>query len=180
MKWNLSVEDKLEIFKKRGAEIHQGKDSYEKSIYKSANEDIIVTCLIHGDYTITPHRYLNKKNRCAKCSNYKKLSIDDWKLKCNEKYNNQYDYSNVYFKTTSDIVNIKCKSCGNEFSVTANSHLLGKKCPVCSKNSQSKTLEDYTSLGNSIHNNKYKYLDVYIEDSRAILKIECPEHGVFT
>lgn len=180
MKWNLSVEDKLEIFKKRGAEIHQGKDSYEKSIYKSANEDIIVTCLIHGDYTITPHRYLNKKNRCPKCSNYKKLLIDDWKLKCNEKFNNQYDYSNVYFKTTLDIVTIKCKSCGNEFSVTANSHLLGKKCPVCSKNSQSKTLEDYRILGNFIHNNKYKYLDLYIEDSRAILRIECPEHGVFT
>ena len=54
--------------------IHRCKEThpeyiYDKSIYKNANTDVIVTCPIHGDFVTKPSRFImGAKCGCPKCN----------------------------------------------------------------------------------------------------------------
>ena len=44
---------------------------FDKTIYKEANTNIIITCPIHGDFNIRPSNFTSKNQGCTKCINYK-------------------------------------------------------------------------------------------------------------
>jgi len=46
---------------------HNGKYTYEKTVYKNSREKIIVTCPVHGDFTQSPDSHKNGHG-CAKCA----------------------------------------------------------------------------------------------------------------
>lgn len=48
--------------------IHGDKYDYSKSIYKSANTKIIVTCPLHGDFETTPKRHIRRAQGCPICN----------------------------------------------------------------------------------------------------------------
>jgi len=58
-----------------------GKDkfSFNSAIYKSATEDVVITCKVHGDFEQTPNRFLNGQI-CTKCS-YKESTANFHTLK---------------------------------------------------------------------------------------------------
>lgn len=61
-----------------------------------------------------------------------RVSIENWKERCNKKHNNKYDYSKVNFSHLSDIITIICPKHG-EFNKVASLHLKSG-CLRCSNN----------------------------------------------
>ena len=65
-----------ESYIKRAKEIHNGKYSYEKTIYEKMKEKIIITCPVHGDFEQTAEKHIYGKCGCPKCGGTNKLTTE--------------------------------------------------------------------------------------------------------
>lgn len=107
-------------------------------------------------------------------------------IKAKEKYGDKFDYSLVsdFTNYKCDKVRIKCNDCENIYEITPNMHLIsgGGGCKICSKK-EKWTTEKFIKIANQIHNNKYDYSLVNIEEARKnknqYVTIICPIHGKF-
>lgn len=66
----------LESFKKEATKVHKGFYKYNKSIYKDSHTSLIITCPIHGDFTMIPNAHLRGQG-CKYCSNGRYLLEDE-------------------------------------------------------------------------------------------------------
>ena len=105
-----------EEFIQKSKEVHGDKYSYEKSIYKGQKVNIVITCPIHGDFSIRPDSFLSGRG-CPTCGrrlpnnqadknrlyyNYQKGAI---------KRNLEFNLSQEEFL---NIVTKNCEYCGEE------------------------------------------------------------------
>lgn len=69
-----------ELFIKMGRESHGNYFSYEKAVFISMNKPIIITCPIHGDFTISRAIKHFENGGCRGCSYVKRKSgpADEW------------------------------------------------------------------------------------------------------
>jgi len=58
----------LEEFVRRGALLYPGKDLYDMAVYKNTMTPLILSCVVHGQYSIRPHNYLRMGQRCTRCT----------------------------------------------------------------------------------------------------------------
>jgi hypothetical protein len=74
-----------EQFVAKAIDIHKDKYTYDKSIYTKSSNKLIVTCPIHGDFSITPNSHIgNRKCGCIPCgrlitSAYQRENLKDWR-----------------------------------------------------------------------------------------------------
>ena len=107
--------------------VHNGKYLYDKVIYNGSHNDVIITCLEHGDFSQTPTNHLSGKG-CAKCATDSSRINDFFKI-VNDIHINKYTYYNDYINMRTKIV-INCKEHG-DFIQRAKNHLNGQGCPKC-------------------------------------------------
>jgi len=124
-----------EDFIRKAKIIHGNKYTYDKSIYNGSKYKIIITCLLHGDFKISPDHFLNNKYGCQQCLFEKtgriyKLNQKDFLKKANEIHGNEYDYSESTYLNSRTKVKIKCKKHGFFYQL-ANDHLQGSGCTKC-------------------------------------------------
>lgn len=97
-------------------------------------------------------------------------------------HNNYYDYSKSIFNGTCSKLIITCPKHG-DFEQLSQSHLKGKGCIKCGRESKEKkqylTQEEFLSRANIIHNKYYDYSLVEYKDNKTKIKIICPKHGEF-
>ncbi len=62
--------DKTQYFINKATDVHKGKYTYEKAVYTSTKNKIIVTCPIHGDFEQQIQSHLQGQG-CTKCKNEK-------------------------------------------------------------------------------------------------------------
>lgn len=74
----------------------------------------------------------------------RKLTQEEFILKCKEKHGDKYDYSLVDYTNISNKINIICKDHG-VFEQCAKNHKDGQGCPKCAGNI-SITKEDFLKL----------------------------------
>ncbi len=112
----------------------------------------------------------------------KKLNKDLFIEKARKIHGDKYDYSLVDYVNSKTKVKIICQKHG-VFEQTPNSHLKGRKCPLCAKEiriqKRRDTLEIFLEKAKKIHGNKYDYSLVNYVNSRTKIKIICPKHGIF-
>lgn len=171
----------------RALEVHNGKYSYEKTIYKKAKEKVIITCPIHGDFEQRPQDHVLKKCGCPKCKADKVIQTHSYNLdifleKAKQVHGNKYDYSKVKYIAYNKPVTIICPIHG-EFQQIPKTHYEGSGCPICGRikanKSESLTLQDFINRSNKIHNNKYDYSKALYMSNNTKLTIICPIHGEF-
>lgn len=109
-----------------------------------------------------------------------KLSQKDVIKKFKKIHGDRFDYSLVKFVNTKVKVKIICKDHGI-FEQTPNNHLNGQICKKCayienSKN-RSKTIENFITESNKIHNCKYDYSEVDYKNNHTKIKIICKIHN---
>ena len=105
----------------------------------------------------------------------KKLTVEDFIRRSNEKHNNKYNYSLVDYVNYFTKVKIICSKHGI-FEQNPSSHLYGTGCPKCS--GKNKTNDELISELKIIYGDKYDYsLFNYVVGNKV--KIICPEHGIF-
>ena len=64
-----------EEFIKRSKKIYGDKYKYTKTVYTTAKESVIITCPIHGDFSVIPDNHTGKKELVvenAKITNLKR------------------------------------------------------------------------------------------------------------
>lgn len=135
-----------------------------------------------------PRKYCNDSCRFKELSivdNLKRLERINLKTRkfikqANNIHKNKYDYSKTLYESNKKNIIIICEKHG-EFNQTPNNHIYQKSgCPKCvlEKNRLTKISDDMILEFNKIHNNKYEYRDLNINNS--YINIYCKEHGTFS
>lgn len=93
-------------------------------------------------------------------------------------HNNKYTYEKCNYINSRTKVTITCPIHG-DFEQTPSTHIQGSICKQCSIENTKTTIENFITIANKIHQNKYDYsLSNYINAVTKI-KIICKIHGVF-
>lgn len=175
-----------ETFIKHANIVHNNKYNYSKTIYKNNRDKVIITCNLHGDFAKIPFSHLQGQG-CPKCGIFKrselrKLSHDEFLEKAKQVHGDKYDYSSVLYVNAQEKIKIKCPLHGY-FEQMPSTHLRGGECLQCGHdktgNSLKNTVEDFITLSNKIHNNKYDYSKVKYINNDTKITIVCPKHGDF-
>jgi hypothetical protein len=153
-------------------EIHENLYHYEKVAYKAMHTKVIVICDKHGDFQVSPHMHITRKQGCSKCAferqqQRQKDTTENFIEKAKKIHKNRYDYSVTnYGNSAHDKVKINCRIHG-EFLISPNSHLSKKaNCKKCSSITGKRKL----SLNNNLGWNKTNWIK-RCQDKIAILYI---------
>lgn len=163
---------------------HKNKYNYDKFIYINQRTKGCITCLIHGDFYMTPKNHwlgqgcpkcAKEKNRgCYRRKNFDKIKLNELKEIASEKF----DFTCAYYKNEKSKITLICKECGNKIKVYPNDiRNLNIKCEHKFKHKG----EDLVLKFNEIHTHKYQYniiLDKFYRTSEYI-DIICEKHGKF-
>ena len=168
--------------------IHGDKYAYDKVDYKNDSTKIIVTCPIHGDFSITPDAHIHSKQGCKQCAIERRainsrLSQDEFIRRAAEKHAGKYSYDKVVYKGSHTKVIITCPSHG-DFEQLPYQHLNGHGCKDCAteltKQKESISLEEFINRAKACHTIQYDYSKVELKGVGSVVRIICPIHGEFT
>ena len=160
-----------------------GKYDYSETIYKGKRQKFTYICPNHGNVTQVAGEHTRGKG-CLHCR-YKETgekhnakARENLIARFEEKHGQRFDYSKVNYINDKQKVIVICREHG-DFLTSVRDHVKGG-CPQCSKESVSRTAEEFINEANGIHNNKFTYLDlpkrVHIKTN---LSIKCTLHGLF-
>ncbi|CAH9012428.1 putative DUF723 domain-containing protein [Vibrio phage 141O35-1] len=165
-----------EEFVEKALTVHDGKYSYERSVYISNNKNIIITCPEHGDFEQTAKGHLRGRG-CITCGGRKKVDTIEFIEKAREVHGGKYDYAGVnYLNNKTDVV-ILCPKHGS-FNQRPDHHLSGIGCPSCAGNFI-KTTKQFIEEAVHVHGGTYSYDRAAYGGSKKKVTITCPEHGDF-
>jgi len=189
---NLSRRVSQSEFLTRAKNAHTGKNyNFDKAIYITQNDNVIVTCPLHGDFKIRPYNLWNGGG-CFLCAVDKNSQnqLRDWEFLKEELsllHEYKYEYSNTLFNGMNYHFNVECNIHG-EFRILPTNHLYRKGgCPDCklinfgARSSKINTYNNQVLISkfNEIHADFYDYSKVihtHINDEVIII---CKEHGEF-
>lgn len=166
---------------------HNGKYSYPRTIFSKSHEKLIVTCLEHDDFLITPANHLSGQG-CPKCARMQ--TINSIKLNQNEvidkfikMHGDKFDYSLFIFLNTKTKGKIKCNTCNTIFEQNANNHFQGQGCPKCGikqrTNNRKNIQEEIIKRFIEVHDNYYGYNNFIYKNFNMKGLITCYIHGDF-
>ena len=169
-----------EEFIAKAEKVHgKGTYDYSESIYKGSSKTLKVKCNKCG-HTFEPYAVNHLAGcGCTYCFGKQKLTLEQFIEKARKVHGYYYDYSKVIYVNSRTKITVICPIHG-EFQVTANSHLMGFGCTLCTKdNLVKKEFEKFLEKAKAIHNNFYDYSSVIYKGSIEKVTIICPIHGPF-
>ena len=134
-----------ELFIKQASLVHNNFYNYNKTIYNKAQEKIIITCPIHGDFEQVAYAHLQGQG-CPKCAN-KNVTTEEFIEKAKKIHSDKYSYDKVNYINNITKVIITCPVHG-DFEQTPNQHLNGRGCPKCVQSKGESIIEGYLKLNN--------------------------------
>jgi hypothetical protein len=154
--------------------VHGEKYDYSLVEYIDNLTKIKIICPEHGIFEQQPSNHM-EGNGCIKCRHQSRRN-NSYIKKCNEKFNNKYDYSLVDYVNNNTRVDIICPEHGI-FKQSMKSHLKHDGCPFCS--GKKMNTEFFILNSSKKHNNYFDYSLVEYTGAFKKVKIKCPEHGLF-
>ena len=155
------------MFKIKSNIIHNNFYNYAKSYYINVKTKLIVTCIKHGDFSISPNNHLRGKGcpECGriKCANDKIKPYKEYNEEFIKLYGNKYDYSLVKWSGSSNPITVLCKMHGR-FNILPYLHKKGKECSKCSNQHSNISIEwlSYMEIKYSIKINHAQNAGEYI------------------
>lgn len=107
-----------------------------------------------------------------------KITTEEFVRRARKVHGSNYDYSVTEYLGAGKQVFIKCKIHG-AFSQRASSHITGKGCIKCSRNTLSSP-EAFRRKARKIHGNKYDYSKAKYETQSGNVILGCKVHGDFS
>lgn len=159
----LTTGEVVQLFREK----HGDRYDYSKVEYKKMHEKVCIICPEHGEFEQTPSKHLSGQG-CPLCgieSRIEKriMSKESFIEKANKIHNNKYDYSNVSFTNTHQVISIICPQHGN-FEQMAYIHLQGHGCPKCGNIISYSESEIYNRIKKEVREQKV------FHNKRGILK----------
>jgi Zn finger protein HypA/HybF involved in hydrogenase expression len=165
---------------------HNNFFSYDKINYINNKTDIVVTCPIHGDFTVNPSHHLNGTG-CSKCSKTYRKSTEDFINKAKIVHSDRYDYSLTIFKNNKTKIKIICPKHG-EFEQRPEHHLLGCNCPKCNSSKGEIEIRKYLKIYdikfieqkrfNECRNKKPLPFDFYLPNYNICIEYDGIQHYI--
>lgn len=177
------IKHSQEEFIRMANEVHNGKYSYEKTVYQGTTKDVVITCPIHGDFEQNAGVHL-QGHGCPDCGQESWHSqmvsnTEDFIERAREMHGNEYDYSLVKYVNQMTKVKIICKKHG-VFEQTPHSHLHWQGCPKCSSSIGERRIMRYLEKHSVkyIHHYRVPYKKPPIK-SHFEIDFYLPDHGLF-
>jgi hypothetical protein len=109
---------------------HGNKYNYSKAVYEN-NSKIEIICQTHGSFFQKSNSHLSGRG-CPKCVGKYIYGTEEFIDRSNKIHDYKYDYSETLYKGHDYKVTIICPEHG-EFIQSANGHLNGRGCAICSR-----------------------------------------------
>ena len=156
--------------------IHNNKYNYSKTNYTKTQDNIIIICEIHGEFTQKANNHLNGQG-CKLCAT-NVLHKNEYINILNILFDNKYDYSLMNFYNKQSYIKVLC-NIHEEFEIKLSLHLNGHGCKKCASDALRYTNEEFISKSNIIHNFKYNYSLCEYTGNKDKVTILCGKHGKF-
>lgn len=176
----LSVDE----FKEKAMKIHGDKFDYRKVNFNNSNDNVVIICPEHGDFSQNVTHHL-QGHGCPKCAKNKPLTTEEFIVRSKKVHDDKYDYSKTEYRRTNDKVCIICPEHG-EFWQTPNSHLNGQGCPLCHESKLEKNIEQMLTMHNikferqkrinSIKNERVLPFDYYLPVYNILIECQGKQH----
>jgi len=162
--------------------VHGDSYSYDRVVYVRNNDKVIITCKKHGDFEQAPNKHLSGRG-CAKCSGNHNYSTDEWVQEAIGVHGDCYGYDRAVYIRNKDKVIITCKKHG-DFEQESASHLSGKGCAKCGKESMAikisqEAKDNFIERSRAVHGDRYDYGRVVYVRAHDKVIIICANHGDF-
>ena len=113
----------------------------------------------------------------------RKLTLDEFLLRCKERHGDRYDYSLVdKYEGINAKVTIICPAHGR-FEQGAGLHMSGSHCQECAKaiigDHHRSSTENFILKAKKVHGDKYTYGSTVYSGVNTKVVISCPHHGQF-
>lgn len=171
-----------EEFVEEANRVHNGKYTYEHTVYKNSSSKVIVTCPIHGDFEVTPSHHIHSKSGCRKCYGNYQMNTEEFVERAKRVHGDKYDYSKSEYINKNTKVCIICPEHG-EFWQRAEDHYSGHGCRKCYDQwftaNQTFPVEVFLEKAKEKFGDKYIYDLSKYETLNSKIKITCPEHGTY-
>ena len=155
---------------------------YDKSVYTSSNEKIIITCPIHGDFVKTPNNHLIKKQGCVKCLD-RICDTESFISSSKLKFNSNFTYEKTVYNGMKNFCIVNCKEHG-EIKVKPLYHLNSsygcKKCSNSASSSQNEIVDFIKTFNlDLIENDRSTFGDSEIDIFIPSKKIGIEYNGLY-
>lgn len=167
---------KLEFIEK-SERIHNGKYTYELVVYSNNRTKVKINCPEHGLFEQTPDNHVNRKAGCPDCAGNRKLTQEEFLVRCREVHGESYGYENVVYKNMQSPIRVNCSEHG-PFSTIAQKHVEGGGCARCA-GVVAKTTEEFIELARKVHGESYGYDEAAYVNVRTPVRIFCHGHSGF-
>lgn len=163
---------------------------FSESLFVNMSTPIDIICPRKHTFSIPPDRHLKGNGGCILCRSIRngelmKYSQEEWIKLAELKHPNLYTYKKVVYIDSQTPVIICCIEHGDFLQLPV-THLSGRGCPKCGINSSAQakilTEEDFIDRKeycNKIHNNKYKYGNIYRRNNYLYIEVICEIHDIF-
>lgn len=161
-----------EEFIQRSKAVHGDKYDYSLIKYKNTKSNVTLICKDCGKaFEQNAGNHLNG----AGCNNCRRLTQEEFIKKAKEIHGDKFDYSPTVYTTRRNNILVKCRECGEVFSVRAGHLLDGQGCPKCWQDRL--TTEKYIARAKEKFHDRYDYTDTVYVNARTKIKFVCPIHG---
>lgn len=189
-----------EEFIRLSSKAHENKYDYSNTDYINLSTRAIVTCPIHGDFSVLPREHIIGRNGCPKCkeeitnknkeekkriiAENRKKRLEErfkkWKEYCSKKHHNKYNYDLINgIKWMDEKLPIICPHHGI-FYQSAEAHML-YGCEKCARKYTGEnsriSQKEFEERANKIYNGAYEYGKY--KGMHDKMEIICKEHGIF-
>lgn len=179
----LTQEDIIFLFKEHWGE----RWDYSKTVFKTMNSKVVITCRDHGDFEQTPSYHLKGIVSCGKCNGQERITRESFIERAVKVHGvNQFDFSEVgEIKGAHTLVTVRCLVHDVKRDISAWQILKGNvACDLCMKTSRMtlKRLEYKASIVGLVG---YDFSLIPFNDPsfnvKVKTKIGCPKdgHGFF-
>lgn len=174
-------------FISKSKKLHGDTYSYEKTVYVSVHDKLIVTCRTHGDFLVAPKNHYLRGSGCPECgmirtAEARKLDTSSFIERAIKTHGETYDYTSTDYTCSRDKLVITCKKHG-DFLQKANAHLNGAGCPECGAErvveSQTSDVDEFVAKAKVVHGDLYGYTKTVYSRSQSKVLITCDTHGDF-
>lgn len=129
---------------------------YSKVKYTRAHSEVLITCRVHGDFSITPNRFLDKRgNGCADCGRETQgppsISFDDFVSRARAHHGRKYRYYQDSYTLSTIKVRIHCDVHGDFWQVGTD-HINGHGCKCCGLDTKGFGRSNFSAICNKSNN----------------------------
>jgi len=172
-----------EQFIRESKERYPGRFNYDKVVYTTNKTNVVLECVLHGEFSVSPNNHLKGHGGCPEC---KRLIIGEKNTKdtshfiskATEVFGERYDYSSTVYRHSKTPVAVGCRDHG-DFLIVPTDHLKGGGCPECYKQRRFIRQAEFIERCISTHGNRYDLSNLNFTSLEDIVTPVCDKHGVF-